>query len=255
MTKRHSRSGTRRSASPQKTFSVSADFLNEKTLLHFGAVDQIAKVFINGNLIGTHEGGYEPFYFDITDLLADKNTVRDIAKDDLNTHLLPYGKQKHKRGGMWYTPVSGIWQTVWLEGRPAIHVEDIKITPYEKGVKITVTGGDIHKKITLKESGEVKFRQCFELLHPLFLHRLREKVPSITRREELLSMLIVLKQNNKEIAELLAIAPRSVLMLRHRFRQKIGMNTEYSLEYFIEELLGVAHSAETTPEESSNSNE
>lgn len=96
----------------------------------------------------------------------------------------------------------------------------------------------------LKESGEVKFRQCFEILYPLFLHRLREKVPSITRREELLSMLIALKQNNKEIAELLAIAPRSVLMLRHRFRQKIGMATEYSLEYFIEELLGVEHTTE-----------
>ena len=89
----------------------------------------------------------------------------------------------------------------------------------------------------LKESGETKFRQCFELLYPLFLHRLREKVPSITRREEILSMLIVLKQDNKKIAELLAIAPRSVLMLRHRFRQKIGMDTEYSLENFIEDLL------------------
>lgn len=89
----------------------------------------------------------------------------------------------------------------------------------------------------LKESGETKFRQCFEILYPLFLPRLREKVPSVSRREELLSMLIALKQDNKNIAELLAIAPRSVLMLRHRFRQKIGMNTEYSLENFIEELL------------------
>ena len=89
----------------------------------------------------------------------------------------------------------------------------------------------------LKEDGEIKFREHFELLYPLFLHRLREKVPSVTRREELLSMLIVLKQDNKQIAELLAIAPRSVLMLRHRFRQKIGMTTEYSLENFIAELL------------------
>ena len=89
----------------------------------------------------------------------------------------------------------------------------------------------------LKESGEVKFRQCFELLYPLFLPRLRDKVPSVSRREELLSMLIALKQDNKNIAELLAIAPRSVLMLRHRFRQKIGMDTEYSLENFIENLL------------------
>ena len=89
----------------------------------------------------------------------------------------------------------------------------------------------------LKEDGEIKFRQCFELLYPRFLPRLREKVPSVSRREELLSMLIALKQDNKNIAEFLAIAPRSVLMLRHRFRQKIGMNTEYSLENFIEDLL------------------
>ena len=93
----------------------------------------------------------------------------------------------------------------------------------------------------LQTDGESKFRQCFELLYPLFLPRLRERVPSITHREELLSMLIVLKQDNKRIAELLAIAPRSVLMLRHRFRQKIGMATEYSLEYFIEDVLGVQH--------------
>jgi DNA-binding CsgD family transcriptional regulator len=73
-------------------------------------------------------------------------------------------------------------------------------------------------------------------------------VPSITRREELLSMLIVLKQDNKRIAELLAIAPRSVLMLRHRFRQKIGMNTEYSLENFIDDTLGINGIAHPTPE-------
>lgn len=89
----------------------------------------------------------------------------------------------------------------------------------------------------LQAEGESKFRQYFELLHPLFLPRLREKVPSITHREELLSMLIVLKQDNKRIAELLAIAPRSVLMLRHRFRQKVGITTENSLENFIADIL------------------
>lgn len=98
----------------------------------------------------------------------------------------------------------------------------------------------------LRKKGESKFRQCFELLYPLFLPRIREKVPSITRREELLSMLIVLKQDNKEIAELLAIAPRSVLMLRHRFRQKIGMTTDNSLENFIEDILGDENSSKET---------
>lgn len=89
----------------------------------------------------------------------------------------------------------------------------------------------------LKTDGETKFCQYFELLYPLFLHRLREKVPSITRREELLCMLIVLKLDNKRIADLMSIAPRSVLMLRHRFRQKIGMTTELSLENFVEGIL------------------
>lgn len=98
----------------------------------------------------------------------------------------------------------------------------------------------------LQTAGETKFRQCFELIYPLFLPRIREKVPSITQREELLSMLIVLNQDNKRIAELLAIAPRSVLMLRHRFRQKIGMTTEHSLENFIEEILGQQNLQEKT---------
>lgn len=99
----------------------------------------------------------------------------------------------------------------------------------------------------LQKGGESKFRQCFELLYPLFLPHLREKVPTITRREELLSMLIVLKQDNKEIADLLAIAPRSVLMLRHRFRQKIGMTTDTSLENFIEEILMLPNNSNDMP--------
>jgi DNA-binding CsgD family transcriptional regulator len=105
----------------------------------------------------------------------------------------------------------------------------------------------------LQKSGESKFRQRFDLLYPLFLPRLRERVPTITRREELLSMLIVLKQDNKEIAELLAIAPRSVLMLRHRFRQKIGMAADHSLESFIDETLGIHSQPDVEPITSSDS--
>ena len=107
----------------------------------------------------------------------------------------------------------------------------------------------------LQTDGESKFRQCFELLYPLFLPRLRERVPSITPREELLSMLIVLKQDNKRIAELLAIAPRSVLMLRHRFRQKIGMDTEFSLEYFIEDVVGITNNSNETAKENPETQE
>jgi len=101
----------------------------------------------------------------------------------------------------------------------------------------------------LQKNGESRFRQRFELLFPLFLPRLRERVPNITRREELLSMLIVLKQDNKDIAELLAIAPRSVLMLRHRFRQKIGLDADNSLENFIEDILEPQDSSKKAHEE------
>jgi DNA-binding CsgD family transcriptional regulator len=131
--------------------------------------------------------------------------------------------------------------------------EELRAQEIEEFLKIK---NNRHKLETLSPSifqtdGELKFRQYFELLYPLFLPRLREKVSSVTPREELLSMLIVLKQDNKEIAELLAIAPRSVLMLRHRFRQKIGMATEYSLENFIEDTLGVHESVEKASEANS----
>ena len=139
----------------RKNFVLPDNFSGKRVILHFGAVDQICAVSLNDKELGRHEGGYIPFSFDITEKLTNgENEITVTAVDGLD-HKYPYGKQKYKRGGMWYTPVSGIWQTVWLEGRPDTHIEDIKITPYEKGVKIAVTGGDIHKKITLTDSGEV----------------------------------------------------------------------------------------------------
>ena len=139
----------------RKSFKMPESFEGKRIFLHFGAVDQSCTVYVNGTKLGSHKGGYTPFCFEITDVI-DKtdNEIKLVARDGLD-HRYPYGKQKYKRGGMWYTPVSGIWQTVWLEARPKVHIEDIKITPYDEGVKITVTGGDIHKKITLKDSGEV----------------------------------------------------------------------------------------------------
>ena len=150
----------------RRTFNIPKDFA-KRVFLHFGAVDQIATVCLNGALLGEHRGGYLPFSYEITDLLLDgENEITLTARDTLD-HKYPYGKQKYKRGGMWYTPVSGIWQTVWLEGRAESYVEDIKITPYEKGVRIAVTGGDKHKKITLTDSGETfEFDGSFVSIEP-----------------------------------------------------------------------------------------
>jgi hypothetical protein len=101
----------------------------KRLLLHFGAVDQRCEVFVNKRKVGRHEGGYWPFYFDITDMVHEgMNELTISVKDDTDTGLEAYGKQKLERGGIWYTGQSGIWQTVWAEIVPEQHIESIKIT-------------------------------------------------------------------------------------------------------------------------------
>lgn len=111
----------------RKVFTLPKDFIKDRVLLHFGAVDQYARVKLNGTLIGEHRGGYEPFTFDITDKLLERNLLEVEASDELENHVLPYGKQRRKRGGMWYTPISGIWQSVWLESVCENYVKSLKI--------------------------------------------------------------------------------------------------------------------------------
>lgn len=105
----------------EKSFVINEQISDKKgrVLLHFGAVDQVAKVWLNDVFVGEHEGGYLPFWFDITDALCEgENFLKVVAVDTLS-HDYPYGKQKKKPGGMWYTQVSGIWQSVWLERVPS----------------------------------------------------------------------------------------------------------------------------------------
>ena len=110
-----------------------------RVLLHVGAADQIAEVYVNRKSVGTHIGGYESFCFDITDALAESNELVIRVRDDLRNQAMPYGKQVMKPGGMWYTPVSGIWQTVWLEQVPETHVETLDIQVTAATATVTVT--------------------------------------------------------------------------------------------------------------------
>ena len=126
----------------EKTFFVPTDFTKERILLHFGAVDQVATVYLNGEKLGIHEGGYLPFSFDITKAVkrTGENQLKVEVMDTLSKDY-PYGKQTKKRGGMWYTPVSGIWQTVWLEEVAKEYIEKIIITPDLKGVDMELIPG------------------------------------------------------------------------------------------------------------------
>ncbi len=117
-----------------------------RVLLHFGAVDQIARVWLNGEELGTHVGGYQSFSFEITQFLQPENTLVVEVEDWLDTHVLPYGKQRRDRGGMWYTPVSGIWQTVWMEQVPQEYIQDLHIHTQENQVDLSFVGtlqGDV----------------------------------------------------------------------------------------------------------------
>jgi len=134
-----------------RTFEVPEEWKGRRLILHFGAVDQVAKVYVDGKLAGSHEGGYLPFSFDITDLLNaeksegaedNKSASHSIiveARDSLD-HKYPWGKQKVKNGGMWYTPVSGIWQSVWLEPVPAEHITSLRIDTGADHAEITAYG-------------------------------------------------------------------------------------------------------------------
>jgi len=124
----------------KRTFTLEKDFNKGRIILNFGAVDQYATIYINGNEVGKHTGGYEPFSFDITEFIREENTIVVVCKDNLNSQLLPYGKQSTKRGGMWYTPVSGIWQTVWLESVPETYIKSLKIDTDDKIATVTVEG-------------------------------------------------------------------------------------------------------------------
>lgn len=103
----------------------------DRILLHFGAVDWRCKVYINGQKAGEHEGGFDPFTLDITDFLnrgANQEIVVSVW-DPTDEGPQPRGKQVRKPGGIWYTPVSGIWQTVWLEGVPESYIAGSRHTP------------------------------------------------------------------------------------------------------------------------------
>ena len=133
----------------RKVFTIEEGFNVGKVLLHFGAVDQIAEVTVNGHTLPPHVGGYLPFEYDITEhLVPGENSLTVTVTDELDMELA-YGKQCKKRGGMWYTPTSGIWQTVWLESVPCEYISSLKLTPASDSITVETVGGKAEKTVTI----------------------------------------------------------------------------------------------------------
>lgn len=133
----------------RKVFRLPEGFRKSRVLLHFGAVDQECEVFLNGMLLGAHKGGYLPFSFDVTDALGEENVLTVHVTDETEQSPHARGKQKLSKKGilssLFYTPQSGIWQTVWMESVEEAYIDWVKITPlYDEGavkVRVKTAGG------------------------------------------------------------------------------------------------------------------
>lgn len=114
-----------------RTFNVPPAWKGKRVLLHFGAVDWKADIWVNDVQVGQHTGGYTPFYMDVTDALADKGGNRLVVRvwDPTDRSFQPRGKQVKNPEGIWYTPVTGIWQTVWMEPVADNYITDIRTVP------------------------------------------------------------------------------------------------------------------------------
>ncbi len=132
----------------RRTFEVPAAWRGQHCLLHFGAVDWDTKVLVNGREVGVHRGGYDAFDIDITDALKPAGSQELVVSvwDPTDTGAQPIGKQRLKPGGIFYTPCSGIWQTVWLEPVPSVHIQDLRLVP-------DIDAGKLRVRV-LTDSGE-----------------------------------------------------------------------------------------------------
>ncbi|MCX6328496.1 MAG: beta-galactosidase [Bacteroidia bacterium] len=132
--------------------TVPSSFKKKNILLHFGAVDWLSDIYLNGVKVGSHQGGYDPFTFDITSFIKGSGTqlLELRVTDPVDKGPQPRGKQVLKPGGIWYTSVTGIWRTVWIEAVPKTYISSTKQVPDIDNQLLTI---DV--KVENQESGDL----------------------------------------------------------------------------------------------------
>lgn len=144
----------------RRSFSTPEMPKDGRLLLHFGASDWETVVSVNGKTVGMHRGGYDPFSFDITDALkpnSEQELVVEVS-DPTDGSFQPRGKQIRKPHGIWYTPTTGIWQTVWLEPVPSTYINAIKIVPDLDRESVTFSMARVGKRPPEKPFVDIKLR-------------------------------------------------------------------------------------------------
>ena len=154
----------------ERNFEVPEDWAGQRIMLNFGAVDWKAEVFVDEQFAGSHTGGYAPFGLDITDLLSkkDRHVLRVKVTDRTDKWFQPRGKQVSEPGGIWYTAVTGIWQTVWMEPVPSSHINSyFAVADIEGGVlDVTLDAdlceGDVCEVVLLDDGKILRYRKMME---------------------------------------------------------------------------------------------
>ena len=190
----------------RRTFTVPKAWKDGRVLLHFGAVDWEATVYVNGKKAGDHRGGYDAFTLDITDALKGFGQQELLVGvfDPTNGGNQPRGKQVAKPRGIWYTAVTGIWQTVWLEPVPETHIRRLVLTPDvdKKCLRLTVEAAGETAGLTIeavatdggKQVGKASGKAGTELSLPV-------KAPKLWSPEEphLYDLTVELKDKAKTV--------------------------------------------------------
>lgn len=211
----------------------------ERTILHFGAIDYEAQVWLNGIYLGTHTGGYTPFFFDISEALNDGEEQVLIVRADDDPHDLtkPRGKQDWLREphSIWYPRTSGIWQTVWLEDVSATYIEKIKCTSHlerwEIGVEAFIGGKNLKNaelKVVLHREGQLLSKDSYLVINSEVHRKISLSDPGIDdfrnellwspEKPTLINIEIELWHNDKLIDKIFSYtALRSVSYNRDRF--------------------------------------
>jgi beta-galactosidase/beta-glucuronidase len=192
----------------RRRFTVPSSMKGKKILLHFGAVDWEAEISVNGKLVGRHQGGYDPFSFDISAALnksgAQELVVRVWDPTDLGPQ--PRGKQVGRPEGIWYTPVTGIWQTVWLEAVPETYVSSVYAVPDLATGSVTImpeihgAPGAVSIRVFDKD-GEVASSVFDVSRNEGYVLKLKDPKPWSPSSPHLYDYILTVKDNGKTVDE------------------------------------------------------
>jgi len=221
----------------KRNFTIPKDWAGERILLYFGAVDFESEVFINGQSVGVHKGGYDPFSYDITDKLT-RNGTQQIAVrvyDPTDKGGFPRGKQSLKPGGIMYTPTTGIWQTVWLEPVPENYIRGIKIVPDidQSVLKLTVNtdnAEDFDVDIRIKDGEKLITSKSGKANNEIIIPVPNEKLWS-PDHPFLYNLSISIKKGNKTVDDVSSyFGMRKISIENDRGYKKMFLNNKFVFE-------------------------